>query len=180
MDRKHSNLCLSADVETVAELEALVHAVGPYICCLKTHCDIISDWTAQTPALLAALATKYDFYIFEDRKFADIGNTVASQFTGGVHKISSWADFVNAHILPGPGIIQALQAPMATSHCKGLLLLAQMSSQGNLLDEKYTAEAVRLAEANSDVVFGAFCFRAPQAVNHDSLQDSLPKSGCGT
>jgi orotidine-5'-phosphate decarboxylase len=102
---KQSNLCVAADVTSSAELIVLAEKVAPYICCLKTHCDIVSDWTAATAAALRALADKHNFLIFEDRKFADIGNTVVAQCKSGVYKIASWADFVNAHSLPGPGIV---------------------------------------------------------------------------
>ena len=73
---KRSNLIVSADVTTTAELLNLVEKVGPHIVALKTHIDIISDFDADKTILpLKDLASKYNFLLMEDRKFADIGNT---------------------------------------------------------------------------------------------------------
>lgn len=153
IERKSSNLCVSVDVTKKADFLRIIDIVGPYVCLVKTHVDIIEDFDSSLIDRLKELSAKHDFLIFEDRKFADIGNTVALQYSSGVHKIASWSHITNAHPVPGPGIVTGL-ASVGTPLGRGLLLLAEMSTKGNLATGTYTADAVRMARAHSDFVIG--------------------------
>lgn len=150
MESKATNLCVSADVTSKQALLTLADQVGSEICLLKTHLDIIKDLDQDLLYQLHELAAKHQFMIFEDRKFADIGNTVKHQYE---NRIVDYADITNAHMLPGPGIIEGLKA-VGVSKGKGLLLIAQMSSKDNLLTEEYTRKTVEYAKLNADFVIG--------------------------
>lgn len=103
--------------------------------------------------------------IFEDRKFADIGNTVKHQYEGGIYKIVQWADFTNTHTVPGPGIIEGLAAA-GRKLDRAVFVLAEMSSAGNLMDDKYMQASLKMAEQFPDFVAGFITQHSLSSASH--------------
>jgi len=153
MESKCTNLAVAADVTKKKELLSLAESLGPHICVFKTHIDIVEDFDESLIFNLQEVAKRHQFLIFEDRKFADIGNTVQQQYGKGIYKISHWAHITNAHPLPGPGIIQGLKNE-GISKGRGLLLLAEMSTSGSLITQSYTKAALDMAIEHRDFVIG--------------------------
>ena len=110
--RKQSLVILAADLNTMAGLNDLVDQVGPHIAALKTHVDLVDDWTAASWAALCEKAKSHDLLIFEDQKFGDIG-PISQKQMASVYDIRSWANIVTAHGISGPDIVDGLCAGWA-------------------------------------------------------------------
>lgn len=144
MLEKRSNLCLSADVNSCEDLLRVADQCGPYIVVLKTHIDTLKEVNETFLQELRVLADKHHFFIFEDRKLCDIGNTVRKQ----ADLISDWADIINMHSLSGEKSVESVSANV------GLLLVGELSCEGNLIDYQYVSRTVDIAKKHSDKVFG--------------------------
>lgn len=153
LESKQTNLCVAADFTQKEKIFELAKKIGDEICILKTHVDIIEDFDDSFATELQKIAEEKNFLIFEDRKFADIGKTVQLQYEKGVYHISDWADIVNTHTVAGPGSIEALKE-IGLPKDRALLLLAEMSPQGNLATGEYTTKSIAMAEAHTDFVIG--------------------------
>ncbi|XP_042865617.1 uridine 5'-monophosphate synthase-like [Penaeus japonicus] len=153
MSAKKTNLCVAADVTTSKELISLAEKVGPHICLLKTHIDILTDFNKETVESLKELAATHNFMLFEDRKFGDIGSTVASQYSGGTYNIVDWAEIVTVHGLPGDGIIKGLMSAI-NGRPRGCVLVSEMSSAGALTSQEYISGCCKMAENHTYFVIG--------------------------
>lgn len=150
---KKSNLAVSADVATCAELLDLADRVGPHICLLKTHADNLADFSPEFVRQLQKIAQKHQFLLFEDRKFADIGHIVRLQYTSPIFSISEWADMVTVHVVAGEASIKALK-DTGNFDNKGMIIIAQMSTKDTLTDDSYLQKAVEIGGSHKDSVIG--------------------------
>ncbi|XP_076233770.1 rudimentary-like [Calliopsis andreniformis] len=157
METKESTLCLAADLTKADSILELADLTGPHIVVLKTHVDIIEDFSDDFVKRLKELAKKHDFLLMEDRKFADIGNTVSLQYQRGIYKIVEWADIVTVHAVVGQSIIDGLNNGLKdVTEPRGIFILAEMSSKGALTSGDYVQNAVSIAQS-SDIVAGIVC-----------------------
>lgn len=170
---KESNLIASADVTTTKELLELAEKVGPHIIALKTHIDIISDFDYEkTIVPLKALATKHQFLLMEDRKFADIGNTQELQFKSGVFRITDWADFVTSQVIGGFESLDCFNNV-------GVVAIIGMSSKGALTTNNYREEALKVALSHPNVIGGVSQNTIPEEILLFTPGVNLADSGDG-
>ncbi|KAI6189123.1 hypothetical protein M3Y98_00428600 [Aphelenchoides besseyi] len=158
--QKQSNLCVALDLKTAADVIATIEQIKDHICAVKLHVDSLTDATVDFFSQLRQLADQSGFVIFEDRKFADTGNTNLLQLTGGTYRIADWADLVTAHSTPGSAAIQSFETAICdkTSKISGVLLVAEMSSEGTLTsDAEYVRKTVEIGKKCSNVVSGFIC-----------------------
>ncbi|MEC5156922.1 orotidine-5'-phosphate decarboxylase [Chryseobacterium sp. MP_3.2] len=170
---KRSNLIVSADVTSTQELLELAEKVGPHIVALKTHIDILLDFDPDETILkLKDIATKYNFLLMEDRKFADIGNTQELQFAYGTYKISQWADLVTAQVIAGYDSLDCFRNV-------GVVAILGMSSKGTLTDANYREEATKIAMSHPNVFGGVAQNKIPNELLLFTPGINLADSGDG-
>ncbi|AGW86264.1 Orotate phosphoribosyltransferase [Blattabacterium sp. (Nauphoeta cinerea)] len=146
--KKKTNLVVSLDLRCAKNILKLVNLIGDIICGLKLHVDIINDFSFSFINCLKNISIEKKFLLFEDRKLCDVGPTNFLQLHYGIHKISSWADIVTAHVLAGEMSIQNLNVP---SHM-GLITISEMSSYGRLSDDNYIRKALNISLKNPKVI----------------------------
>ncbi len=149
--RKKTILTVAVDVPKAEKVLEIAEKVAPYVCCIKTHVDSIGDWSDEWARKLAGVAERGDFLLFEDRKYADIGNTVASLYA----YVVDWADIVTFHGLPGKSVVDGIRSVAESSaggKTRGAIVMAEMSSKDNLFSADYTKKCAALCDGQ--FVFG--------------------------
>jgi uridine monophosphate synthetase len=66
--------------------------------------------------------------------------------------MKDWADIIDVHVISGKGVLEAFQTEMRAE--SGVLIVAEMSSEGNFLGADYSKKALDLARDFSSIVCG--------------------------
>ena len=148
--KKQSLVVLAADKNSMQELNDLIENVGDYISALKTHVDLVDDWSKNAWDDFISKAKDKNLLIFEDRKHGDIGK-IAKKQMGGIYNSRMWADLITAHLISGGSVLDGIQEAWSEAGKRGgVLVLAQMSSEGNLLElPGYTDSVIRIGKLHS-------------------------------
>ena len=126
---------------------------------LKIHSDIIKDFHRNYDYIkhqLIKLKKYYNFKIWEDRKFADIGSVMRKQVT--MH-ISEWADIISVHPIAGQDSLDQLNIGYECDIASDIMptkieiiLIAEMSSSGHLMTEEYQQQVINIAYNTNNVI----------------------------
>lgn len=142
-----SNIVLSLDVNDYEKFKEILLKCAKHIYALKTHIDIF-PCTEQQKVIDLIIEQKriHGFKVIEDRKFSDICKTNLEQFYA--LQIDKYADMVTCHAISGFEFCKQCPVPV--------LLIAQMSSKNNLINEEYTEKCIKEANENENVM-GFIC-----------------------
>ena len=92
---KQSMVVLAADRYTMAGLTELLEDVSPHVAALKTHVDLVEDWTAESWAEFCEKAKDADMLIYFFKNFS---------CSGYLCTLCIWNSFVGHSLLLDGGI----------------------------------------------------------------------------
>ena len=99
---KNTKVCISIDFEDPNKIIDLLEKVGPYICMVKLHYDIIYE-TDRLRSKMSELYNKYNFMLFADRKIVDIPSIARKQIDA--ISDSECVDFITGFLHHGDSMV---------------------------------------------------------------------------
>lgn len=90
---KQTTVCLSLDVPNWQLGSELLRLAAPYICMVKIHPDLFSDWTLAAQTELINMAQEGRYQIMCDQKMADVPKIVYRQIRAdmlGLYRVADW------------------------------------------------------------------------------------------
>lgn len=129
---KKTNIIFACDEYDPVKIYNTICEIAPYICGIKIHSDLIPNSNGELTELITKIRREFpELIIIDDRKLADIGKIAIEQanlLTKGLN-----IDLLTAHALIGHSIYL---------HCDNLLMLAEMSCEGTLINNDYVERAL--------------------------------------
>lgn len=159
ISKKNSNIILAYDNTDFPELCHLLSKIHPYIIGLKIHNEIL-NLNSQENVALYNICVCYSIFLWEDRKFNDISNTVIKQ----LKKYEDVRDFVSICPTSGPDILK-IKSKL------GFFVLIEMSSDNNLfnnLTNKLYDWVIQEKNNDKNSICGIICQSEKYFNNHSN------------
>lgn len=150
MLEKKTNLCVAADLGDTASILKLAEEVGPHICLLKIHSENVGEVKKSDLSQLNELKKKFNFLLFEDRKFFDGGKVVEQCYK---NTYSDYVDLVTVFPNGGDAIFQAIRdGSKHVDEPRGCLAVCELSFIGVIQPD--AAKLLEVAERNRPTCVG--------------------------
>ena len=92
---KHTAVCLSLDTDTIHKGLELLNKCAPYICMVKLHPELFTDWDSHIhPQLIKQWSSQYNILIMLDAKLVDVPEISYRFLMNSHYRANEWADLV--------------------------------------------------------------------------------------
>lgn len=142
IEEKETNIVLAYDKPNVDNLFNLLNSLHSHIVGLKVHSEILNLSDDENKKLYE-MCKEYNVFLWEDRKFNDIGHTVQHQ----IKRYEAIRDFIS--VVPTSG-----QDVLKVSTTLGKFVLCEMSSDNNLFNSITTNAILSMASENKNNIVG--------------------------
>ena len=143
----------AADVTSMKELFLQLDVYGSKIGVLKLHIDTFKDFSLDNLLKLQEYKERYKLLIWEDRKFADIGNIMVKQIKNSIYYYEDWVDIFSIHGITG---FDSVNAAIDENLKFKWILIGQLSSSENLITSEYTERCKEIYKQNVNII-GMVC-----------------------
>lgn len=108
--QKRTCVCLSLDTDTFAKGQQILETCAPYICMVKLHPELFSDWDTSThPQIIAEWKREYNILVMLDAKLVDVPEISYKMLNNPYYKAADWADMVTVMSVNYVGITDYLR-----------------------------------------------------------------------
>lgn len=133
IQEKRTAVCLSLDVPNWEVGRRLLLVSAPYICMVKIHPDLFSDWSRSAQNELIEMAKAGRYQIMCDQKMADVPKIVLRQIQAdmlGLYRVADWITIMPNNYLD---VSEFLVNTVEYTACRPqLLLVGQMNTKSSL------------------------------------------------
>ena len=132
---KRSAVCLSLDVPNWQLGRELLRLAAPYICMVKIHPDLFSDWSKEAQTELINMAQEGRYQIMCDQKMADVPKIVYRQIRAdmlGLYRVADWITIMPNNYLDVAEYFASHVEEQKINMRPQLLLVGQMNTKSSL------------------------------------------------
>lgn len=151
--KKKSNIILSCDSNNIFTILNTIRYTGHLIVGVKLHLDNVNIKINHTSFFydeLTRLKKEFEFIVIEDAKFADI-EVITVEKINSITTKYNFIDAITIHSVSGLSILESSKIN------KELIIVCEMSSSNNLLNNKYIDNTLNMIRNSKNIPMGLVC-----------------------